>query len=98
MIKSILKILFIFFSVMFFFSCDAEDIAEIITGEDMMWYCVSSGMIFDEADWCQKQCDEACIGYQDVELEWQCEDSEEIFEDVEDCLADCEGDCSIIEP
>ena len=98
MIKSILKILFIFFSVIFFFSCDAEDIIEIITGEDMMWHCESSGMIFNEEDSCQSQCYEGCIAYQEVELEWQCEDSEEIFEDVEDCLEDCEGDCLVIEP
>ena len=98
MIKSILKILFVFPLIMFFISCDAEDIAEIITGEDMMWYCVSSNMIFNEIDWCQEQCDEACIGYQEVELEWQCEDSEEIFENVEDCLEECEEDCSVIAP
>ena len=33
MIKSILKILLICFSIMLFFSCDAEDIIEIITGQ-----------------------------------------------------------------
>ena len=98
MIKSILKILFIFSSVMFFFSCDTEDIVEIITGEDMMWYCVSSEMIFNEVDWCQGQCNEACIGYQEAELEWQCENSEEIFEDLADCLEECEGNCSVIAP
>ena len=98
MIKSILKILFVFPLIMFFISCDAEDIAEIITGEDMMWYCVSSGSNFDDMDWCTEQCNEACIGYIEVEVEWQCEDSEEIFEDVQDCLEECDGDCLVIEP
>ena len=98
MIKSILKILFVFPLIIFFISCNTEDIVEIITGEDMMWYCVSSNMIFKEIDWCQEQCDEACIGYLEVELEWHCEDSEEIFENVEDCLEECEEDCSVIAP
>ena len=99
MIKSTLKYVLFLLCMVFFISCDTEDMLENLTGVEMIWLCPDSSIVFDSTDMCNGLCSSQCIGYEsdDIPLSWMyyCEETEEYYQTIQDCQTDCSTNCKV---
>jgi len=61
MIKTSLKILFIFIIVFFLQSCSVAEWIDFYL--DPSWECRFTGQRFDDREECERHCDEGCVGH-----------------------------------
>jgi len=61
MIKTFLKILFIFITVFFLQSCSVAEWIDFYL--DPSWECRFTGQRFDDREECERHCDEGCVGH-----------------------------------
>jgi len=97
MIKSTLKHSAVILCLIFFISCDTEDIIEGLTGVEIFWLCQDSNILFPDSDICNSVCSINCFGYEEneISLSWTyfCEELEQSYETIQDCIEICPSNC-----
>tara|TARA_B100001029_G_C15014917_1_gene426696 strand:- start:476 stop:784 length:309 start_codon:yes stop_codon:yes gene_type:complete len=98
MIKSFIKYITLYFSIIFLITCSPEDILENFIGEEFLWLCPDNNTAYDDVDDCNSLCSGICISYTEDEIvSWTffCEELDEYYDTMPLCQEACPNSCIV---